>query len=306
MTNPTIHLSLAILLVLVGLLLLCFWLATAAVRRMASAMQAQPESMLPLIGCESPQSSLVHDWDPRFKIVGLIVFIFLVVSLQRLPFVAAALGVAVSVVAVARLPWGRSLRRIMAMNGFLAMFLIVMPLTALVRPDDTLIVFAGIDNWPFNLRGLDLALVIIGKAWTVALLMEPLLATAPLAATLAGLSRLGIPARVGELLLITHRYIHVFADELQRMRNGMNARAFRPGHRLDTLKDYGNFVGMLLVRSFERTHRVYEAMQARGYSGTMPGHDLSRAYLSDWLKMLLLIAIGLGLLLVERMPGGGA
>jgi cobalt/nickel transport system permease protein len=266
MTNPTLHLPWPTLVILLGLLVACFWLALAAVRKMASALESQPDGMLPLIDSNELSSSVLHSWDPRFKIVAIITFAFLVVSLKQAAFVGAALVTAVMIIGLGRLSWDRSL--------------------------------------PLNLRGLQLALVIIGKAWTVALLMEPLLATAPLGTTLEGLTRLGVPARVGELLLISHRYIHVFFGELQRMRNGMEARAFRADYRCDRLKDYGNFVGMLLVRSFERTHRVYDAMLARGYAGTMPGQYDFKGKPSDWLKTILLVVIGFGLLLADRFAGG--
>jgi len=304
MTNPTLHLPWPILALLLGLIIACFWLALKAVGQMAAALENQPDGLLPLIGSNASQHSPLHNWDPRFKIVAILTFAFLVVSLQQPVFVAIAFVVAIVMVPLGQLPWGRSLRRLMAMNGFLVMFLVVMPMTAVVLPGDSLLVFGEMEQWPLNLRGLQLALVIIGKAWTVALLMEPLLATAPLGATLEGLTRLGVPARVSELLLIAHRYIHVFHGELQRMRSGMDARAFKPDHRLDRMQDYGNFVGMLLVRSFERTHRVYDAMQARGYAGKMPGHVHFSAVAADWLKTLLLVAVGLVLLLTDRLGGG--
>lgn len=306
MTNPTLHLHLSFLFLFGGLLIACIWLAMTAVGRMAGALENQPEAMLPFLGCDTSKHSPLHDWDPRFKIVAILIFALIVVSLRQPEMVATALAVSIGTIGLGRLSWVSSFRRIMAMNGFLVMFLVILPLTSVVKPGDSLIVFGQLDNWPLNLRGLQLALVIIGKAWAVALLMDPLLATASLGRTLEGLSRLGVPQRVSELLLIAHRYIHVFFGELQRMRNGMDARAFTPSLRLDTLKDYGNFVGMLLVRSFERTHRVYDAMQARGYSGTMPGHYRFSANKSDWLKAALLIGIGLGMLFVDRLAGGGS
>ena len=304
MTNPTLHLPWPTLFLLLGLLIASFWLAVKAVGQMAAALENQADGLLPLIGGGTRDQSPLHAWDPRFKIVALLVFAFFVVSLQQIVFVAAAFVIAVTLVGAGRLPWGRALRRIVAMNGFLVMFLVVMPLTAVVQPGDSLVVFGDLEGWPLNLRGLQLALLIIGKAWTVALLMEPLLATAPLGATLEGLTRLGVPARVSELLLIAHRYIHVFHGELQRMRSGMDARAFKPDHRFDRMQDYGNFVGMLLVRSFERTHRVYDAMQARGYSGKMPGHYHFRSTVTDWRKAVVLVAFGLALLLADRFGGG--
>ena len=112
MTTPTIHLPFATLLLLLGLLVACFWLAVVSVRGMAAALESQPDGLLPLIGSDEPQRSLLHDWDPRFKIVSILVFAFLVVSLRQPEYVVAALMVALVTVFIGRLSWARSLRRI--------------------------------------------------------------------------------------------------------------------------------------------------------------------------------------------------
>jgi len=303
--QQTIHLA-AYWLPLLGCgVILCSWLAMRALRRMITTRQGIPDEQIPTIDAEASGRSLIHSWDPRFKIIALLGFAFCAVSLQSPITILIALLLTIITLAIARIPWHRPLRRLLAMNGFLVMFLVVMPLTVPTHSGDTLVVFGNWQMLTCNLRGLELALIIIGKAWCVALLMEPLLATAPLGATLEGLTRLGLPGKISEMLLIAHRYLFVFLGEVQRMRSGMEARAFRPGRRWDTLRDLGNFVGMLLVRSFERTHRVYAAMQARGYTGTLPHHHQFRGAMSDWLQTTIWLGLGLGLVLVDRLGVGG-
>ena len=187
------------------------------------------------------------------------------------------------------------------MAGFLAMFVIIMPLTVARQPTDTLVVFSGLEALAFNLRGLELALAICGKACAVALLMEPLLATAPLGVTLEAVSRLGVSPKVAQMILLAHRYIFVFLEETRRMAIGMKVRGFRKRTDLETLRVTGNFLGMLFVRSFERTHRVFDAMQARGYDGDFPAMTEFRAAPADWLKAALWLLFGLTLLLLDRL-----
>jgi cobalt/nickel transport system permease protein len=50
----------------------------------------------------------------------------------------------------------------------------------------------------------------------------------------------------------------------------MRARGFAPKLDMRTWRAYGNFTGMLLVRSMERAERVEEAMRCRGFSGKFP------------------------------------
>jgi len=282
---------------------LCLWLAMRALRQMAicntggSPGTVRISELDPGSGATSP----LHRWDPRCKLASLLIFAFLAVSLTNPLPVCGALLLAAAAVSLARVPWQRPLRRLLAMNGFLVMLLVVLPLSAKTQAGDTLIVFGNMDILSWNLRGLVLALTIIGKAWAVALLMEPMLATAPLATTMASLNRLGCPRKLTELLMLSHRYLFVFADEAGRMRTGMEARCFRPRSSLTTIKDLGNFLGMLLVRSFERTQRVQQAMLARGYSGKLPHQHTFRSAPADWLGAACCVGLGLALLLADRL-----
>jgi cobalt/nickel transport system permease protein len=53
------------------------------------------------------------------------------------------------------------------------------------------------------------------------------------------------------------------------MRAALAARAYRPRH-LGQAAAIGRLVTALFLRSYERGERVYLAMLARGYAGTMP------------------------------------
>lgn len=260
---------------------------------------------VPQVEFEGGGDSLLHRWDVRFKLGSFLALAFLVVSLQHLASVALALGLACGGYYLADIPWRRGLKRLLGMTGFLSMFLLMLPLTAVPKADDLILVFGDISWLSFNLRGLDLAVLIILRATTVALLMEPLLATAPLPVTLAGLSCMGMPQRLTELLLMTHRYLYVFVHEARRMQIGMEVRGFRKTTNLATLRTTGNFVGMLFVRSFERTERVYAAMVARGYKGAWPQTIRFAADGADYFKSGLVLLAGAGLILLDRLLSGG-
>jgi cobalt/nickel transport system permease protein len=47
----------------------------------------------------------------------------------------------------------------------------------------------------------------------------------------------------------------------------MKVRAFRPRMDRHTYRTYGYLVGMLLVRSLERSERIVAAMKCRGFRG---------------------------------------
>jgi len=130
--------------------------------------------------------------------------------------------------------------------------------------------------------------------------MGPLFATKPLPVTLQALARLGIHSTICQMLLLCHRYVFVFLDEIKRMFRAMRVRGFRPATNVATMASFGNFLGMLFVRSFDRTQRVHEAMLSRGYTGVFPSYVQFNMSGTDLAKGLLWICIGILLLFVDN------
>lgn len=280
-------------------------LATGVVwlRRIIHSRSAAEEdrdwSVPPL--ADTAGDSLFHRWDVRCKIVTILVYSFVIASLKHLTPALAAIGISLLILVIARASFSRVVLRLLAITGFVSMFLVIMPFSAPVHNGDTVLVFNGMERLGFNLRGLRLAATIAAKAVAIALLMEPLLSTAPLPVTLHGLSRLGAPEIIGQMVLLSYRYLHVFRHEARRMVSGMRVRGFRRRTNLAALRAVGNFIGMLFVRSFERTERVFDAMRARGYRGRFPEPVELRLRTRDLLVSSIWLALGAALIVYDRM-----
>jgi len=291
------------LLMLAPLMVLAF--VVARLRRLAHNRSVPGEerdwSVPPLE--DHSGASLFHRWDVRCKILTLLVYSFMVASLSHLLSALAAIGVSSLTLVIARASVARVLFRLLAISGFVSMFLVVMPFSVPIHPGDTVLTFGGMEWLTFNLRGLRLAAVIAAKAVAIALLMEPLLSTAPLSVTLHGLSRLGAPEMVGQMVLLSYRYLHVFRHEALRMSSGMRVRGFRKRTNLETIRAMANFLGMLFVRSFERTERVFDAMRARGYKGRFPEPAQLRLRTMDFVVSAGWLAVGVALIVYDRMAG---
>lgn len=294
-----------LLLFLGGIVVL--WVLSARVlrrsRRRKTAFKDGQEKdwSVPSLDSHGRGESPFHCWDLRIKILSILLFIFCLSGLSRPHTAFLSLFVGLGSIGAARLPFHTSFRRISAMGGFLGMFLLVMPLTAPIKPGDMVILFDHLHSVPFNVRGFMVAVVIALKACAIALLVEPLLATAPFSSTVQALARLGLPRAICQMLLLTHRYVYVFQHEAQRMSRGMRVRGFKKRGDLETLRTLGNFLGMLLVRSFERTQRVHDAMLSRGYDGRLPETASFRATWIDWVKGGSWVLAGLAFLLLDRL-----
>jgi cobalt/nickel transport system permease protein len=113
-------------------------------------------------------------------------------------------------------------------------------------------------------------LTILAKNSLAFLMMLTLGASTPWLELLRGLQRLGMPADLVATLRFMERYVHVLGDELRRMTTARRARSFTRRRGLPWAL-LASLVGMLLLRSFERSERVHSAMLARGWDGTLRG-----------------------------------
>jgi cobalt/nickel transport system permease protein len=309
MTSPSIHLIPLPFFWLLAASFLLALLVYVGARRIffpagpnkRSAPEQDRDWSIPSIDADTQKQSPFHNWDPRFKVVSLLIYWFCVASINQLPLCFVALLVALMAVRLAKIPVRTSMKRIAALSGFVGMFLIVMPLTVPAKAGDHLLVVDSFQFLKFNLRGLSLALRIGLKASAIALMMDPVLGTSPFPVTLNALARLKVPGMIVQMISLAHRYIFVFHHEAKRMATGMRARGFQKRTNMETLRTTGNFVGMLFVRSFERTERVYNAMLARGYNGQF--HDVAdfRAKPNDWLKGGFWVASGLALATSDKL-----
>ena len=93
------------------------------------------------------------------------------------------------------------------------------------------------------------------------------------------LERLQVPSKLTLLLLFTIRYLSVLDEEYKRLRGAMAMRVFTPSFSVHTFRSLGHLVGMLLVRSLDRSERIHDAMKCRGFRGIFPSfHDFRLRY----------------------------
>ena len=94
-------------------------------------------------------------------------------------------------------------------------------------------------------------------------------ATTQVTQLLSGLDGLRVPSIVTGIAGFMVRYIDVIAEDWSRMRVAMASRGHDP-RWITQLGPYARMLGVMFVRTYERGERVYLAMAARGYSGSMP------------------------------------
>ncbi len=199
--------------------------------------------------------------DPRTCVVAAVCLGVTTVWFDSLSRVLVVLAVAVPAAFLAPIPLGQILRKLIPLNVFMLFMILVVPLST---PGS-----AWLQIGPFSAsrEGIGQALLIAAKGNAVMLWAAALLG--PLEANVLGhaLHHLRLPRRLVQLLLFTIRYIDVLEREYRRLRTAMRARGFRPRLNRHTYRSYGYLIGMLLVRSLDRSERILAAMKCRGFQG---------------------------------------
>lgn len=237
--------------------------------------------------------SSVQRWDPRYKIAGLFTLIFAIALVKSIPLVLIGLVVSIAILLISRIPLDFVYGGMKLIVIFLLPFFLILPLS---YPGETQITFLGM---PFAMEGLRLSVLIVVKAIAIVFLAYAIFGSRRFDINMIALQRLKCPSVVVQMMLFTYRYIFLFLQEMRRMDTAMKARGFEKKANMYTLKVMGGFVGTLLVRSFERTERIYKAMLSKGYNGEFHTLVEFNANGKDVFKTVLVIAIAVALLGVD-------
>lgn len=233
---------------------------------------------LPEIDKYAHLKSPFYSWDPRIKIISISLLIISVVLTPHLFGAILGLTLAIAMVLVSRIPFYFIFKHLTWVFMFCIFLLIIMPLTV---PD-----------------GFRYATLISLRAITAVLLLFPMLGTMKFDLALKALQKLKVPNKLVQMLMFTYRYIFLFIEEVRRTLIASTARGFKKRTNIYTLKITGNLIGMLFVRSFERTERIYHAMISRGYNGQIKILDEFKICSKDILKASLVITTAVALFLV--------
>ena len=249
--------------------------------------------------------SPVHGLDPRAKVMGLVALTVVAVSTSLAAWpVFVACGVAVAVLAaLARVPPKQLWLRIRVVLPLVLLLAIFVPF---VRPGG-----AEYEVGPLTVHqgGLEVMALIAAKATIGALSAALLLTTTGFAGILRGLEGLRVPRAFVLITGFTYRYLFVIAEEVRRMRSAVVARGYRPKTALRA-GAMGRVAGTLFVRSHDRGERVYRAMLARGWNGSMPHLVQLRLQAADAVFLAAvvvpLLALRVALGLTYHYPDGRA
>jgi cobalt/nickel transport system permease protein len=207
----------------------------------------------------SAGSGVLHRLDARIKLLATLIFILIVLAT---PFGAWTLlgaeGLLLAfIIGAAGIPPRELARR------WMAFFVLVGFLTVMIAPANPARAQHGL---------LVVVATILIKNALALMAMLVLAGTTPLHSLLTAVRKLGMPSVLVATLQFMDRHRHILISEVARMTTARRARTF---NRRDSLA-WGlltGLIGLLFLRSFERSERLYGAMVARGWDGTIRSLD---------------------------------
>lgn len=246
--------------------------------------------------------SWFHGADARIKLVMALGFIFATTSIPPGNWYGFA--------AMMSLVWiAAGVSRVGLVRVFLRS-LVAIPFVLIALP--TVFTKPGTPLFELNLalfaltgtqEGLDFFISVLLKSWASVTAAVVLTATTPPLRLLGALRSLRVPAVLVAIVLLMYRYLFVLVEEAQSM---MRARAGRSafigsktggrksgGSLVWRAKSAGGMAGSLLIRTLDRSERIYMAMVARGYDGTLRQTDaipLTRRALASMVAALSIFA----------------
>ncbi len=214
--------------------------------------------------------SLLHQADARVKLPVTVAYIFAVTLTPVGHWSALALMAAPLPLAVAS--GGLSPLLVLRRSALALPFVLAAVPLMFTKEGETLFAIPAL-GWDASREGLVAVVSILAKSWLSVTAAVVLTATTSAVDLVRALRSLALPRILVATVSFMYRYIFVIAEEALRLMRARDSRSAGVEGRKSGGTAWwragilGSMVGSLFLRSYERSERVYAAMQARGYDG---------------------------------------
>jgi cobalt/nickel transport system permease protein len=194
--------------------------------------------------------------DARIMLAVSCCFSLVTVCTQYFPSLVILLVTGAGYCLLSKPPLLKFLKRLGAVNFFTVGIWLTFPWN-----------FADGRQFVYSPGGVELAWLITLKTNAIFMAWHGLLSGGGSAQILQALCYFHLPRKFLGLFFLFFRYSRLLQEELTRLKAAMMARGFQAKLNLHVIKALAQLAATLILRAFERSERVYQAMLCRGYSG---------------------------------------
>ncbi|MEW6087917.1 MAG: cobalt ECF transporter T component CbiQ [bacterium] len=231
----------------------------------------------------SYKDTFIHRLDPRAKLIATLIFIFMVISFPKyeIPGLIPFFIFPIALISLADIPINIILKKLIIVSPFALMVGIFNP----ILDRKILISLFGLGisgGW------ISYFSIIIKFILTISSVLI-LIATTSFPGICMAMEKLGLPSIFVLQLMFIYRYIFVLGEEVVRTNNARELRSF--GKRGYEIFIAGSILGNLLLKTIDRSERIYQAMCARGFNGNINLFRKSNFKMIDFFYILILTGI---------------
>jgi len=228
-------------------------------------------------------------------VASLIVLIFALATLGTILPAIAGLTISFLLLAISGLPLKVVANRLRWPLIFLLPICLILPFTTDAGAKVNLM------SQDLSLQGAHMGLLMLIKGVSVVISALAMLEAAPFSVHALALRTLKVPDTLVQIILFSHRYIFVISREMENTFRSLVSRGFESKTSCQTARVIGAVLGVLMIKSLDRSERIFMAMSSRGYSGRMVGAGRDNMRGIDWIKTALVMSAALSLHLWEAM-----
>jgi cobalt/nickel transport system permease protein len=215
---------------------------------------------------EARKDSLIHNLDARIKLIITLIIIVYTVLTSKILILLLLEAYVIVLTLFSKLSLSYYFKRVLLIlpfGGFIAIFQpFILPGTVLY-------------TLPFGINisyeGTIFGILLITRLLVCISMIVLFSSSTPMNNIISSMRRLGFPKIMAMILSMTVRYLFVFFDELENIRNAQKSRCFSIWNKkvkyLWTLKQIGYTIMMIFLNSFEKGEKIYFSMISRGYVG---------------------------------------
>lgn len=258
-------------------------------------------------------SSILHRCDARIKIALLISFLLTAAFLPIGAWVVYALmgGLLLVAMLASELPVSVLLQRALVLE--IPILLVLLPQLFLQKGNFVVLTVIKGFQISFSMSSLVRITSLLIRSYLSLGFAVLITAVTRFEDLLAAMRACGLPRMLASIFALMWRYLFVLIEEMERMTQARASRSAVPvnsgmraggsfGWRAQVT---GGMAGALLLRTLERSERIYQAMLARGYDGEVRlGHASEPLTWGQKAAMLLMLLMGAALVLIANGMNG--
>lgn len=234
--------------------------------------------------------TLLERWDPRYKIIALMLLTFSFSAVSRLEAIPFMLGLVWCFWMLSSVTLSTLILRLRYPSLLILLVILILLLGSRGNP------LLSIGFLTVTYEGLSNAILVSSRFYSILTLAIVFLGSTPLLTNIRALQALGVPYIITDMALLMARYLNVLQHDLGNLKRSMCLRGFRlQVLSRNSIQGITLMTGNLLIRSFEQSQRVYLAMRLRGYGQQATTSTPFSANFFDSLALLLIAATAFSL-----------